>query len=72
MWRSFFCALTAAFTLKVSGYDIVDALIVLSNSVQVINPWQTGKMVLFQVTYDRDWHNYDLIGFVILGLCGVS
>lgn len=21
MWRSFFCALTAAFTLKVSGYD---------------------------------------------------
>ncbi|RKP26431.1 chloride channel [Syncephalis pseudoplumigaleata] len=52
MWRSFFCALTAAFTLK------------------VINPWQTGKMVLFQVTYDRDWHNYDLIVFVLLGLCG--
>jgi hypothetical protein len=29
-------------------------------------------MVLFQVTYERDWHAYDLIGFALLGVCGVS
>ncbi|EAU91049.2 voltage-gated chloride channel [Coprinopsis cinerea okayama7 len=52
MWRSFFCALIATFTLA------------------AMNPFRTGKIVLFQVTYDRDWHFFEIIFFVILGIFG--
>ncbi|KAF9012379.1 voltage-gated chloride channel [Cyathus striatus] len=52
MWRSFFCAMIAAITLK------------------VLDPFGTGKLVLFQVTYDKDWHAYELLPFLFLGLLG--
>lgn len=52
MWRSFFCAMIAAITLK------------------MLDPFGTGKLVLFQVTYDKDWHGYELVPFLILGLFG--
>ncbi|XP_006460707.1 hypothetical protein AGABI2DRAFT_185057 [Agaricus bisporus var. bisporus H97] len=52
MWRSFFCALMATFTLS------------------AMNPFRTGKLVLFQVTYERDWHFFEVIFFVILGIFG--
>ncbi|KAF5370652.1 hypothetical protein D9758_001997 [Tetrapyrgos nigripes] len=52
MWRSFFCAMIAAITLK------------------ILDPFGTGKLVLFQVTYDRDWHAYELLPFLLLGLFG--
>ncbi|CAE6511278.1 unnamed protein product [Rhizoctonia solani] len=52
MWRSFFCAMVAAATLK------------------FLDPFGTGKIVLFQVTYDRDWHAYELGLFLILGVFG--
>ncbi|KAH7914150.1 chloride channel [Hygrophoropsis aurantiaca] len=52
MWRSFFCAMIAAITLK------------------FLDPFGTGKLVLFQVTYDKDWHAYELIFFLLLGAFG--
>jgi chloride channel 3/4/5 len=52
MWRSFFCAMIAAITLK------------------LLDPFGTGKLVLFQVTYDKDWHAYELIFFLLLGVFG--
>ncbi|KAL1922632.1 uncharacterized protein VTP21DRAFT_10171 [Calcarisporiella thermophila] len=52
MIRSYFCALIAAFTLK------------------LIDPFRTGKLVMFQVTYDRDWKFFELAGFLILGIFG--
>ncbi|KAF5380634.1 hypothetical protein D9615_004751 [Tricholomella constricta] len=52
MWRSFFCALVATFTLS------------------AMNPFRTGKLVLFQITYDRDWHFFEVIFYVILGIFG--
>ncbi|RDB25370.1 H(+)/Cl(-) exchange transporter 5 [Hypsizygus marmoreus] len=52
MWRSFFCAMIAAITLK------------------MLDPFGTGKLVLFQVTYDKDWHAYELLPFVLLGVFG--
>jgi chloride channel 3/4/5 len=36
-----------------------------------MNPYRTGKLVLFQVTYDHDWHFFEIIFFVILGIFGV-
>ncbi|KAF7288681.1 Chloride channel protein [Mycena chlorophos] len=52
MWRSFFCAMVAALTLK------------------VLDPFGTGKLVLFQVTYDKDWHAFELLPFLLLGIFG--
>ncbi|KAI0709544.1 chloride channel [Cerioporus squamosus] len=52
MWRSFFCAMVAAVTLR------------------FLDPFGSGKLVLFQVTYDKDWHAYELVPFLILGVLG--
>lgn len=52
MWRSFFCAMIAAITLK------------------VLDPFGTGKIVLFQVTYDKDWRAFELVPFILLGVFG--
>ncbi|KAG2756096.1 hypothetical protein P692DRAFT_20715982 [Suillus brevipes Sb2] len=52
MWRSFFCAMIAAVTLR------------------FLNPFGTDKLVLFQVTYDKEWHAYELIFFILLGVLG--
>ncbi|KAH8828036.1 voltage-gated chloride channel [Flagelloscypha sp. PMI_526] len=52
MWRSFFCAMIAAMTLR------------------FLDPFGTGKLVLFQVTYDKDWHAYELLPFLFLGIFG--
>ena len=37
-----------------------------------MNPYRSGKLVPFQVTYDCDWHFFEVIFFVILGILGVS
>jgi hypothetical protein len=36
-----------------------------------MNPFRTGKIVLFQITYDRDWHFFEIIFFIVLGIFGV-
>lgn len=52
MWRSFFCAMIAALTLR------------------TLDPFGTGKLVLFQVTYDKDWHLFEMFAFLLLGVFG--
>ncbi|KAG8921068.1 hypothetical protein FRC01_000429 [Tulasnella sp. 417] len=52
MWRSFWCAMIAAVTLR------------------FLDPFGTGKLVLFQVTYDKDWHAFELVPFLLLGVFG--
>ncbi|KAJ2445876.1 glycerol ethanol, ferric requiring protein, partial [Coemansia sp. RSA 2424] len=39
-------------------------------SLQAMNPFRTGKLVMFQATYDRDWHFFETVFFVILGVFG--
>jgi len=39
-------------------------------SLQYMNPWRTGKLVLYQVIYDREWHNFEFPAFVLLGVMG--
>lgn len=46
--------------------------LVATVTLSAMNPFRTGKLVLFQVTYDRDWHFFEIIFFVILGIFGVS
>ncbi|KAG9009352.1 hypothetical protein FRB94_012169 [Tulasnella sp. JGI-2019a] len=35
-----------------------------------LDPFGTGKLVLFQVTYDKDWHAFELVPFLLLGVFG--
>ncbi|KAH6910369.1 voltage-gated chloride channel [Coprinopsis sp. MPI-PUGE-AT-0042] len=39
-------------------------------TLKMLDPFGTGKLVLFQVTYDKDWHGYELVPFLFLGLFG--
>lgn len=74
MWRSFFCALVATVTLSVSPCRESLYSLRRLNAVQykAMNPFRTGKLVLFQVTYDRDWHFFEIIFFIWIGIFGVS
>lgn len=37
-----------------------------------MNPFRTGKLVLFQVSYDRDWHYFEIPFYILIGVFGVS
>jgi chloride channel 3/4/5 len=55
---------------KVMWHSFVCAMIA-AVSLQAMNPFRTGKLVLWQVTYDRNWHDFELWSFVVIGLLGV-
>ena len=54
MWRAFFAALTAAFTL------------------QLMNPYFSGHLVLFYANYNHEWHLFEFLPFIVIGVFGVS
>ncbi|PHH75360.1 hypothetical protein CDD80_2457 [Ophiocordyceps camponoti-rufipedis] len=35
-----------------------------------MNPFRTGQLVMFQVSYDRDWHFFEVLFYVVIGLFG--
>ncbi|WRT63642.1 uncharacterized protein IL334_000565 [Kwoniella shivajii] len=35
-----------------------------------MDPFRTGKLVLFQVSYDRDWHYFEIPAYILLGIFG--
>jgi len=41
-------------------------------TLQFMNPFRTGKLVLYQVKYTRGWHGFEMIPFCMLGVLGVS
>lgn len=43
---------------------------VASVTLQTINPFRSGKLVLFQVIFDRAWHKFELIPFGVVGALG--
>ena len=40
--------------------------------LQALDPFRSGKLVLYQVKYSTGWHGFELIPFAILGIIGVS
>ncbi|GAA5908388.1 hypothetical protein JCM8208_006179 [Rhodotorula glutinis] len=38
--------------------------------LSAMNPFRTGKIVLFQVSFDRDWHFFELGFFILIGVFG--
>lgn len=39
-------------------------------TLQALNPFRTGNIVLYQVTYTRGWHRFEVIPFILLGIVG--
>jgi chloride channel 3/4/5 len=39
-------------------------------TLQALNPFHTGKIVLYQVKYTTGWHGFEIVPFVILGISG--
>ncbi|KAJ1982098.1 hypothetical protein H4R34_001828 [Dimargaris verticillata] len=43
---------------------------IASVTLKFVNPFRTGKLVAFQVTYDRAWHGFELVFFILIGALG--
>jgi len=41
-------------------------------TLKYMNPFGTGRLVMFYVEYDNTWKLFELIPFIILGALGVS
>ncbi|KAI0798565.1 Cl-channel protein [Irpex lacteus] len=61
--------MTSNFSIKTMWRSFFCALIA-TVTLSAMNPYRSGKLVLFQVTYDRDWHFFEIMFFVILGIFG--
>ncbi|PCH36055.1 Cl-channel protein [Wolfiporia cocos MD-104 SS10] len=61
--------MSSIFSIKTMWRSFVCALMATA-TLSAMNPYRSGKLVLFQVTYDRDWHFFEIIVFVILGIFG--
>ncbi|KAK4186895.1 putative chloride channel protein [Podospora australis] len=38
--------------------------------LQAFDPFRSGKLVMYQVTYSSNWHGFELVPFILLGLLG--
>ena len=39
-------------------------------TLQFMNPFRTGKIVLYEVRYSTGWHDFEVVPFVLLGVVG--
>lgn len=39
-------------------------------TLQAFNPFRTGKLVLYQVTYSSSWHGFEIVPYALLGVIG--
>lgn len=40
-------------------------------ALKLMDPFRTEKLVVFQVQYDRDWHGFEMMFYLVLGILGV-
>jgi chloride channel 3/4/5 len=45
--------------------------LVATSMIHIIDPFRTGKLVMFQVTYTRNWHFLEMFWCIVLGVFGV-
>ena len=53
-------------TIWRSYYTCLVATAVLA----MMNPFRTGQLVMFTVSYDKDWHYFEVIFYILLGIFG--
>ncbi|KAI8598693.1 chloride channel [Dissophora ornata] len=39
-------------------------------ALKLMDPFRTEKLVVFQVSYDRDWHGFEMFFYMLLGVLG--
>ncbi|XMA20186.1 hypothetical protein WAI453_012977 [Rhynchosporium graminicola] len=39
-------------------------------TLQALDPFRSGKLVLYQVTYSTGWHGFEMVPFALLGIFG--
>ncbi|KAF9427615.1 hypothetical protein BGZ94_004554 [Podila epigama] len=39
-------------------------------ALKLMDPFRTEKLVVFQVQYDRDWHGFEMMFYLMLGILG--
>ncbi|OJI98953.1 hypothetical protein ASPVEDRAFT_80583 [Aspergillus versicolor CBS 583.65] len=61
--------MSSYFPLKTLWRSYFCAL-VATGVLSVMNPFRTGQLVMFQVQYDRTWHFFELLFFVIIAIFG--
>ncbi|KAM0328090.1 hypothetical protein ACHAQA_005493 [Verticillium albo-atrum] len=61
--------MSSYFPLKTLWRSYFCALVAVA-VLAAMNPFRTGQLVMFQVKYDRDWHFFETIFYIILGIFG--
>ncbi|KAL7805993.1 chloride channel [Trichoderma aethiopicum] len=61
--------MSSYFPLKTMWRSYFCALVATA-VLSTMNPFRTGQLVMFQVKYDRDWHFFEIIFYIIIGIFG--
>lgn len=61
--------ISTVFQLNTIWKSYFCALIAVT-TLAALNPFRTGQMVLFEVTYDTNWHYFEIPIYIILGIFG--
>lgn len=61
--------MSSHFPLKTLWRSYFCALIATA-VLAAMNPFRTGQLVMFSVKYDRDWHFFEIVFYIILGIFG--
>lgn len=61
--------MSSHFPLKTMWRSYFCALVATA-VLAAMNPFRSGQLVMFQVKYDRSWHFFEVIFYVILGIFG--
>jgi chloride channel 3/4/5 len=61
--------MSSYFPLKTMWRSYFCALVATA-VLAAMNPFRTGQLVMFQVHYDRSWHFFEVIFYIIIGIFG--
>ena len=61
--------MSSYFPLKTMWRSYFCALVATA-VLAAMNPFRTGQLVMFQVRYDRSWHFFEVLFYIILGIFG--
>src|SRR5690606_14984178 len=61
--------MSSNFPLKTMWRSYFCALVATA-VLAAMNPFRTGQLVMFQVSYDREWHFFEIVFYIIIGVFG--
>ncbi|KAK3318683.1 chloride channel [Apodospora peruviana] len=61
--------MSSYFPLKTMWRSYFCALVATA-VLSAMNPFRTGQLVMFQVKYDRSWHFFEVVFYIIIGVFG--